>query len=91
MKEELSVFNKNIPVLLTSAYLYKVLVHKEFKNVKTIEFYECKKEIPIKPEENLLVRPLIPLYRNRRIIDYHLSNEKWNPYRLKIIEVLNRK
>ncbi|MDP2722542.1 MAG: hypothetical protein Q8O72_07290 [Bacteroidales bacterium] len=82
LKEELSQFDYKIPVLLTSAYLYHVLVTG--KKHKPIEYYQNTQPIPIPSELNKLNRPLIPLYRNRRKIDYHLSNPAWESYRNKI-------
>jgi hypothetical protein len=87
LKQELSVFNKDIPVLLTSKYLYDVLIIG--KKHKPINYYKLNQSIPINRNENLLERPLIPFYRNRRKIDYHLSNPEWEPYKQKIIEILN--
>lgn len=86
LKKELSIFDEKIPVLLTSAYLYHELVHEKIKNMKPIDYYSNPENSPIKPEDNLLVRPLIPFYRHQ---DYNLRNERWNPYQLRIIEVLN--
>jgi hypothetical protein len=74
MKEELSRFKSDIPVLLTSAFLYQVLV-KGKKNLP-IDFYKCKQPKPIPGSENVLERPLIPFYRNQK---YNVS--KWHRYR----------
>lgn len=86
LKEELLPFKHNIPVLLTSAYLYNVLVSG--KKHKPKEYYLCEQPIPISPENNKLERPLIPFYRNRRKIDYHLTNQKWQSYKNRIVEIL---
>ena len=87
LKDELVQFDAEIPILLTSSYLYDVLV--TCKKNKPIEFYECRQEIPIPSEDNKLSRPLIPFYRNRRKVDYHLSNERWCTYKETIINNLN--
>jgi hypothetical protein len=87
LKEELDQFPAHIPVLLTSSILYDVLVTG--KKYKPPDYYECRQPIPIQPELNRLGRPLIPFYRNRRMIDYHLSNTEWHNYKLRLIEILN--
>jgi hypothetical protein len=87
LKVELSQFEDNIPVLLTSNFIYDVLMLE--KKYKPMEYYECKQPIPIQPHYNKLGRPLIPLYRNRMRIDYHLTNPAWASYRNQIVKILN--
>lgn len=54
-----------IPVLLTSEYLYKVLINEEIKVNKPNSLYNLEVQIPVPPVSNSLDRPLIPLYRHR--------------------------
>jgi hypothetical protein len=84
--DELKILDKQIPVLLTSAYLYDVLVIAEWKKYKPKDFYECKVDIPVPPGKNLLYRPLIPFYRYYK---YHLSLQ--DKYRKKILKILEDK
>lgn len=89
--EELSKFSDSIPVLLTSDNLYNVLVINKENYGETIDFYELKCDIPIKKEDNLLGRLLIPFYRgnNPQIKkSYHLSSGYWNEYAEKINIIL---
>lgn len=80
LKDELSVFNNNIPMLLTSEYLYNVLINDSEIRYKPIDFYKCKADIPIPPEKNKLNRPIIPFYRH---LKYNLKN--WEEYKTQII------
>ena len=84
LKDELKFINQKIPILLTSSYLYDVLIIGKWRKYKPIDFYTCKKDVPVPEEFNILQRPLIPFYRNRRKIDYHLSNQEWKDYKEKI-------
>ncbi|MDD3877490.1 MAG: hypothetical protein PHT69_12795 [Bacteroidales bacterium] len=72
-----------VPVFLTSDELYKALLKdkKEFRSARTI--YNNPQLIPVNEENNLLGRPLIPLYRH---IDYRI--EKWEDYKNRIKEIL---
>ena len=90
LRKELSIFDLKIPVLLSSYSLYEVLLKKGVEKIKPIEFYCCREKIPVKPELNLLNRPLIPFFRNRQKRDYHLSNPDWINYKLLIKEILFR-
>ena len=84
LKEELSIFDSKIPVLLTSQYLLEVLGMDGYEKIKAPEFYECRKSIPIKAVNNILGRDLIPLYRGkspRFKVSYHLSNKEWKNYK----------
>lgn len=56
--------NKLVPIFLTSEHLYKVLLHPNQKRHTASELYSNNDLIPIKPEDNRLGRPLIPLYRH---------------------------
>lgn len=90
--EELSKFSLNIPVLLTSQYLLEVLGKDGYERKLAPEFYQCEEKIPIKPEHNLLNRPLIPFYRGkspRFKVNYHLTNHDWDEYKTRIINYLN--
>ncbi|MCH8034802.1 MAG: hypothetical protein IH950_13730 [Bacteroidetes bacterium] len=89
LKKELQIFNIDIPVFLTSSYIYDLLVSSKWKKYKPKQFYTCEIEIPIPETENLLERPLIPFFRNRRKVDYHLSNPMWQNYKNRIREILN--
>lgn len=81
--DELKIFNEKVPVLLTSAYLYQVLVIDEWKKHKPIDFYECKVDLQVPREKNLLGRPLIPFYRYYK---YQLSLQE--NYTKKILNLL---
>ncbi len=91
MKEELSVFDPKIPVLLTSQLLLEVLGDKKTSKYTAPEIYECKREIPIPADKNKLGRPLIALYRGKNPnykVSYHLKYKEWDKYRKSIIEIL---
>jgi hypothetical protein len=91
LKEELSIFDLKIPVLLTSQLLLEVLGDKETSKFNAPDIYEGKKEIPIPAEKNKLVRPLIPVYRGkspRYKVSYHLKNQEWGKYTASIKEFL---
>ncbi|MFW5773560.1 MAG: hypothetical protein ACOCWD_02660, partial [Tangfeifania sp.] len=64
-----------IPVFLTAEKLYNVLLSDNEKKWKASELYTLKTEIPIPPEANKLIRPLIPLYRH-----YRYQLQKWPVY-----------
>jgi len=84
LKEELSVFDDKIPVLLTSQLLLEVLGDKETSKYIAPDIYECKIAIPIPGDKNKLGRPLIPIYRGkspRYKVSYHLKNNEWKAYR----------
>ena len=90
--EELKI-PESVPVLLTSKYLFDVLVHdKGWLSHDAPEIYE-QEMIPIPGNTNLLNRPLIPIYRGfspRLKLNYHLlNNKKWDSYRKHVIEILN--
>lgn len=65
--------NRNIPVFLTSELLYKVLLVSDAQNHKAEEFYSMEAPLPIPASNNLLNRPLLPLYRHFR---YKLNEHK---------------
>lgn len=91
LKDELSCFDPDIPVLLTSQYLYEVLVNGEWQHYIAPDFYTCQVPIPIPPENNALERPLIPFYRGkspRYNVSYHLKNPPWNLYKTRIRNIL---
>ena len=84
LKEELSVFDPEIPVLLTSQLLLEVLGDKETSKYMAPYIYECRTAIPIPADKNKLGRPLIPVYRGkspRYKVSYHLKNKQWKEYR----------
>ena len=70
--------NQKIPVFLTSFELYKALVKKEAQHSKPKFYYENPQELPVKPAENYLNRPLLPLWRGGNGF-YNL--EKWDKYK----------
>jgi hypothetical protein len=74
---------RKLLVLLTTEVLYKVLTNSDF--ISAEQFYSHPENIPVAPESNKLKRPLIPFYRHQ---DYSLLIQKWNLYRLKIIDIL---
>lgn len=81
----LDAFDKKriLPVMITTEEIYKVIFPNNSISAK--QFYSSPNKIPIHPSENELNHPLIPFYRHQ---DYSLSIQKWNPYRLRIIEIL---
>ena len=84
LKEELSVFDPEIPVLLTSQLLLEVLGDKETAKYSAPDIYECRTAIPVPADKNKLGRPLIPVYRGkspRYKVSYHLKNKQWEKYR----------
>lgn len=93
LKEELDrQFMKGIPVLLSAQSLLEVLGKNGAESIPAFDFYNCDIHIPIAPENNLLGRPLIPLYRgsNPRIHEpYHLSNPRWEKYRQSVFNAFN--
>lgn len=93
-KKELdALFKPEIPVFLTSKYLFDVLVNKDYKDVSALEFYVCKVDIPIPVNANKLGRPLIPFYRGgnpKKKIKYALKGGNWSAYQSKIKTILNQ-
>jgi hypothetical protein len=87
LKEELDEkFSKDIPVLLTSEVLYKVLLNGNIVRRKAKTFYFVNKKeiiIPIPSEDNKLYHPLIPFYRH-----YAYQLQKRTEYKEKILEVM---
>lgn len=83
-----------VPVLLTSKYLYDVLVTDDnWKSKSVDDFYSCKVSIPVPAGKNLLNRPLIPLYRGRNpnlAYSYFLENGHWEEYRNRIIKIVQK-
>jgi len=64
--------SKQVPVFLTSEVLYKVLLLPNEVEYKAFELYNLKAPVPISPDQNLLQRPLFPLYRYFRYkLDKH--------------------
>ncbi|MGQ8335813.1 hypothetical protein ACUNWD_04630 [Sunxiuqinia sp. A32] len=93
LDEELSKFDTNIPVLLTSDMLFKALVTNPDAYGKTIDFYECRTKFPIDARDNLLNRPLIPFYlglNGRTKQSYRLGTGKWVKYRKQIIRQIEK-
>ena len=91
LREELSIFGQNIPVLLTSQYLLEVLAFDGYEKIPAFDFYNCDQPIPVPASKNHLERPLIPFYRGRnpRIREsYHLSNDRWDRYRDRVYRSL---
>lgn len=74
---------RKLPVLLTTELLYKVLTITT--PISAEHFYQYPERIPIAAEANALNRTVIPFYR---LQDYTLLIQKWNPYRLKIMDIL---
>ena len=72
-----------LPVLITTEVIYKVVCPNN--PISAQKFYSSPNKIPILPSDNELKRPIIPFYRHQ---DYNLSIQKWNPYRLRIVEIL---
>ena len=77
LRNELEVFGCNIPVLLTSELLYKILLKPEVIPINAEDFYGCDESapIPIPSEANELSRPLIPCYRH-----WKYRHSKWEEY-----------
>lgn len=78
LKEELTQFGQEIPVLLSAEVLYKVLLSNGIKPAKAADFYNCRVPFTIPSEHNKLNRPLIPFYRH---FYYNLAKDEWKQYR----------
>ena len=84
LKEELSVFDPKIPVILTSQLLLEVLGDKESSKYSAPDIYEGKIAMPVPADKNILGRPLIAIYRGkspRYKVSYHLKYKEWGNYR----------
>lgn len=73
-------FNKmdpsgKLPVLMTSEVLYKALLQETEQLIKASELYSNPEILPIAANQNLLERPLIPLYRH-----WNYNLDKWPQY-----------
>ncbi len=60
--DELKIL-RNIPVFLTSQYIYKALKKEGVHEYTPAELYATRGLLPIPAEDNYLSRPLFPLYR----------------------------
>jgi hypothetical protein len=65
LKNELSIFPNNIPVILTSQYLLQVLGYNETSKYTAPDIYRGFVNTPIAATKNKLQRILIPVYRGR--------------------------
>jgi hypothetical protein len=74
---------RKLPVLLTTEVLYRVLTGSDF--ISAEQFYLHPEKIPVAPDTNKLKRQLIPFYRHK---DYSLFIQKWNQYRIRIMDIL---
>lgn len=74
-----------IPVMLTSEYLYKVLINSDQVKYSAKELYENENLVPIRAENNKLGRPLIPLYRH---MEYSLNNKI--EYQVRVKEIIQK-
>lgn len=77
LKKELTDLKipENVPVFLTSEKLYHVLLKEGKEKHKAKDLYTNPTLTPIKAGDNLLGRPLIPLYRH-----YAYNLDKWKDY-----------
>jgi len=75
---------RKMPVLITTEAIYKIICPN--KPISAYQFYSLDESIPIFPSNNKFNRPIIPFYRHQ---DYSLLIQKWNPYKLRVIEILN--
>jgi len=66
---------RKIPVFLTAYNLYELLVNEDLKRFNAQHIYNLEIAVPVKPENNVLGRPLVPLFRHR---SYDLMN--WENY-----------
>lgn len=85
LKDELSRFDINVPVLMSSEKIYKVLLCYEKDYLKPEFMYSNPALIPLPPEKNKLERPLIPFYRHPK---YDINFEKWNDYKKRLLELI---
>lgn len=74
---------RKLPILIIAEVIYKAISIS--KPTKASQFYSLADAIPVSPSDNKLMRPVIPFYRHQ---DYSLLIQKWNPYRQRIIEIL---
>lgn len=86
LKKELDQFDKDVPVLMSSEYIYKSLLKNKKDFIKASAFYNCTKNIPISSKLNKLDRPLIPFYRH-----FKYSINKYPFYQIRVIEILKQK
>ncbi|MFI5252574.1 MAG: hypothetical protein ACHQQQ_09125 [Bacteroidota bacterium] len=88
LKKELEQFDTNVPVLLTSDLLYKVLLCENAVQRKASDFYHCLPEVtvPIPSEYNKLCRPLIPFYRHYR---YDITAKTNEPYKKAVEKIIH--
>lgn len=83
IKQELdTLFDKNIPVLVTAPWILKPLV----EDLKEPNFYYEKKKF-ISPEENILGRTLIPFFRQA---EFSLNDPKWKGYKEAILGLYSK-
>jgi len=84
-KKDLEQFSKDIPVFVTAWIILKALTNNEvIKQLSPNLIYEeCRF---IKPNENLLGRTIIPLFRHPR---YQIKSKKWIDYKNTIIKQYN--
>jgi len=87
LKDELNQLGipQRVPVFLTAEELYRALVNEKHTLRQCKEFYQTPELIPIKPSENHLERPFIPLFRGGAGY-YNLKN--WENYQNRIVEIL---
>lgn len=74
---------RKLPVFLTAEVLYKVIINIQL--LSAAQLYTQPELIPLPAESNELKRPLIPFYRHQ---DYSMLIQKWNLYRLRIMDFL---
>ena len=80
LREELSQFKPDIPVLLSAEVIYRILLNEGVKPKNAVEFYTCRQTatIPIPADASQLGRPLIPFYRHWY---YDLNKKEWSRYK----------
>ena len=80
LKAELNALpiSKDIPVFLTAGVLYEVLLQEGIKRYSPRELYSRPETLPVKATDNLLGRPLYPVFRGGRGM-YELT--RWPAYK----------
>lgn len=76
---------RKLPVFITAEEIYKAVSIQ--KVIKAKEFYTNPELIPVSAPENKLHRLLVPFYRHKY---YSLLNPRWEAYKKRIIEILNK-
>ncbi|MBL7960903.1 hypothetical protein JNL27_11765 [bacterium] len=88
LKKELDAnFDKDVPVIATAEIIMKALLKDGVELASAKSIYSAKYKIPFSKSSNKLGRPLIPIYRH---FQYTLKEKKWNDYKNRVTEYLDK-